>query len=88
MEVTNGTSIDYPYLRAWEDWIGVGHLTLQPHLTSAREANAPDNAVFYDKLTSKWVTFDEITNTATLINLKRILNNSYGFQFPKDELIW
>ena len=81
-------SVDYVYIRAWEDWIGISYLTLEASLTLARETHAPENAVFYSSPESRWITFDEITNKVTLMNLKRILNSSYGFDFPKNELIW
>lgn len=57
--------MNYPYIVAWDNWIGCPELTLSRNLELAESTNAPYDACYYDSDKEKWITYSDITNTVT-----------------------
>ena len=79
--------MDYLYLRAWDYVIYTDevdeHIKIK-HLEEARELNAPEDAVYYDKQNNKWVLFSDVTNTSMMKWMNKALKQPEKLRLPND----
>ena len=67
--------IDHLKLRAWDYVVYPDELLREAHLKQAREMNAPEDAVFFDNIRNRWVTYSEVTNPLMIKWMQKALQN-------------
>lgn len=56
----------YDHLRAWCAMMGSYPYYVRDQIELARREDAPDDAIYRDSSTGRWVTFSEVTNPSTI----------------------
>ena len=74
----NSPTLDYPYLRAWDQMMGSSLTWTRMQLANARADNAPNDAIYERSQsgggrTHQWETYRDITNIDTKAVMNRIL---------------
>ena len=57
--------MDYIYIRAWHKMTGSYQYYIDGMVAKARQDSAPENAIYYDDFTHKWMTLDDVASSNT-----------------------
>ena len=64
--------MDYPYIRAWGNWMGSTRHYIEHEVALAQKGGAPDNAI-YREVDGTWVTADQIVYSETRQGIERLV---------------
>lgn len=54
---------DYPYIRAWNRYLGYSEMSSELEIIQAQKDNAPARAIGYEASDDLWLTVDDIKDS-------------------------
>ena len=57
--------MDYIYIQAWHKMTGSYQYYIDMMVSKAQQDGAPENAIYYDDFSHKWMTLDDVVSSDT-----------------------